>query len=163
MTDNEIIKAKGYVVSEEFVKELEEKYLHYRANSEIHVGGGVCFVEEWQNVAIVTKYILDQIKDSPTVDAALINHQKAEIERLKHFVDANEMLKAEAVKEFAERLKATMEDFARMDFNGSTYYCVGLRHIDNLVKEFTEERGIKHEEASGTAASGDDAAKEGGS
>lgn len=46
--------------------------------------------------------------------------------------------KADAVKEFTERLKATMEDFARMDFNGSTYYCVGLHHIDNLVKEFTE-------------------------
>ena len=46
--------------------------------------------------------------------------------------------KAEAVKEFAERLKQEMEDFARMDFRGSTYFCVGLHHIDNLVKEFTE-------------------------
>ncbi len=46
--------------------------------------------------------------------------------------------RAAAVKEFAERLKATMEDFARMDFRGSTYFCVGLHHLDNLVKEFTE-------------------------
>lgn len=47
-------------------------------------------------------------------------------------------VRAEAVKEFAKRLKQEMEDFARIDFNGSTYYGIGLHHIDNLVKEFTE-------------------------
>jgi hypothetical protein len=86
----------------------------------------------------------------------LINRQKAEIERLeKNLDEKNEeldkvydaladsvkisaVIRAEAVTEFAERLKATMEDFARMDFRGSTYFCVGLHHIDNLVKEFPE-------------------------
>ena len=81
----------------------------------------------------------------------LINRQKAEIEEYKvvekhvtpfFFMNAFdkhiEKAKSEAVKEFAERLKQTMEDFARMDFRGSTYFCVGLHHIDNLVKEFTE-------------------------
>lgn len=89
----------------------------------------------------------------------IVISQRAEIERLKHFVDANEMLKVEAVKEFAERLKKKETTaISCKRFEG----VISTDDIDNLVKEFTEERGIKHEEASGTAASGDDAAKEGG-
>lgn len=85
----------------------------------------------------------------------IAERQKAEIERLKATVDVAEKhvtpfffmsafdkhiekAKADAVKEFAERLKQEMEDFARIDFNGSTYYGIGLHHIDSLVEEFTE-------------------------
>ena len=97
---------------------------------------------------------------SKTID--LINHQNAEIERLTkvnamlfqnadtayqeglneaqalYACEVRGRVRAEAVKEFAKRLKQEMEDFARIDFNGSTYYGIGLHHIDNLVKEFTE-------------------------
>ncbi len=71
---------------------------------------------------------------SKTID--FINRQNAEIEKLNHIVDVNKKVKAEAVKEFAERLKDTA--VARLDFNGSTYFAVGLHHLDDLIEEFTE-------------------------
>jgi hypothetical protein len=46
--------------------------------------------------------------------------------------------RAEAIKEFAERLKANMSNIARMEYAGNTYFCVGYGLIDNLVKEMTE-------------------------
>ena len=73
----------------------------------------------------------------------LINRQKAEIEELREIVfmdrtEAIKRLKAEAVKEFAERLKEECGNVARMEFGGFTYFCVGFEFFDNLVKEFTE-------------------------
>ena len=79
----------------------------------------------------------------------IAERQKAEIEGFEKLEDRlraekadvmyfKQQLKAEAVKKFAKMLKQEMEDFARIDFNGSTYYGIGLHHIDNLVKEFTE-------------------------
>ena len=79
---------------------------------------------------------------------ALINRQKAEIERLSNFVTeercreiANEMIppivkqvKAEAIKEFAERLKNTSEDTT--DYGHPYVLC---KDIDNLVKELTSQ------------------------
>ena len=64
----------------------------------------------------------------------LINRQKAEIERLKPFRDtAYEVLagyyaiaKAEAIQEFAERLKSRLITVTYMNFDDT---------IDNLVKE----------------------------
>ena len=66
----------------------------------------------------------------------LINRQKAEIERLKDMVGQNEgvlpqyenLIKAEAIKEFAERLKEIDDYVSPLD-------------IDNLVKEMTEGNG----------------------
>lgn len=73
---------------------------------------------------------------------ALINRQKAEIERLQRIGSATmrRLVKArpEAIKEFAERLKANMSNIARMEYGGNTYFCVGYDLIDNLVKEMTE-------------------------
>lgn len=71
---------------------------------------------------------------SRTID--FIDRQKAEVERLNHIVDANKMVGAKAVKEFAERVKETA--LTSINVGGSTYLCVVLHHLDNLVKEFTE-------------------------
>lgn len=73
----------------------------------------------------------------------LINRQKAEIERLKEdneiksqkranifeITNAYERGRAEAVKEFAERLKGKCD---------APHWCVWLSEIEDLVKEFTE-------------------------
>ena len=68
----------------------------------------------------------------------LINRQKAKIERLKKYDEERdirlharltEQARAEAIKEFAERLKA--EKFPHTDFGELVY----VEDIDNLVKE----------------------------
>ncbi len=72
---------------------------------------------------------------------ALINRQKAEIERLKeekdNLIRTYAECQAEAVKEFAERLKRQADgwyyDFANFDDTADA-----LTEIDNLVKEFAE-------------------------
>ena len=101
----------------------------------------------------------------------LINRQKAEIKRLEK--QNAEMLisetaefhipmeiafrartahpifreiKSEAIKEFAERLKEIMQDCARMDFGGHTYFIIGIQPVDNLVKEMTEETEVSPHE-----------------
>lgn len=83
---------------------------------------------------------------------SFIKRQKAEIERLqqkyelseaereanvKGFTETLETVRAEAVKEFAERLKSTMfnEDFLFCE------PCDMANIIDNLVKEMTEDEG----------------------
>ena len=96
----------------------------------------------------------------------LINRQKAEIERLKNqdvrnkyptcvsvvkgriytrtLEDYDELIgdiSAEAVKEFAERLKEKSQDCGSISLGTHIYYAAGLHHIDNLVKEFTERSG----------------------
>ena len=89
-----------------------------------------------------------------------ISRQKAEIERLKNLnIKLDEYIvraRAEAVKEFAERLKEELT-------TGMAVMRVStLDIIDNLVKEFTEGRGTNHEATGGTAASGDDTEEKGG-
>lgn len=84
---------------------------------------------------------------------ALINRQKAEIERLNGCVKTEEevrtiakavidvgvaIAKAEAIKEFAERLKEKAEYFEDEDYY---FYYVTPEDIDNLVKEMTEGGG----------------------
>lgn len=74
-----------------------------------------------------------------------VNRQKAEIERLNHIVDVNKMVKTEAVKEFAERLKVEMEDKKYKYITYTDYSktvnaviddCIGA--TDDLIEEFTE-------------------------
>ena len=71
----------------------------------------------------------------------LINRQKAEIERYKGVIKLleNDVLttKTEAVKEFAERLKATFP--SREDKRCTLDDCYTLDCIDNLVKEMAEQ------------------------
>ena len=92
------------------------------------------------------------IEDEYNRQKAEIEEQEAEINRLNYLlqcyaleygtvVDKERVLKsarAEAVKEFAERLKEECGNVARMEFGGFTYFCVGYEFFDNLVKEFTE-------------------------
>ncbi|MBE6582058.1 MAG: hypothetical protein E7648_02185 [Ruminococcaceae bacterium] len=65
-----------------------------------------------------------------------INRQKAEIERLNHIVDANKMVGAEAVKEFAEKLKKKSHPFPCAI---GVEHAVTLRAINDLLKEFEEK------------------------
>ena len=68
----------------------------------------------------------------------IINRQKAEIERLNnHILDVTKMVKAEAVKEFAERLKTRCypwETYGHFHSLVTSEEC-----IDNLVKEMVGE------------------------
>lgn len=50
-----------------------------------------------------------------------------------------ECIKAEAIKEFAERLKAELRDTAKIDFQGGYYYLIGVPFVDNLVEEMVGE------------------------
>jgi hypothetical protein len=70
---------------------------------------------------------------------SLINRQKAEIERLQAIVDSftdigklYSEIKAEAIKEFAERLKA---EFLGDEQIVNIAWANAINHIDNLVKE----------------------------
>ena len=72
---------------------------------------------------------------------ALINRQQAEIERLKEFIvetrRCDKELKAEAVKEFAERLKNK-----KARYNADYFYVIDYipsKEIDNLAKEMIGE------------------------
>ena len=121
MSDNEIIKALECCIKEQCSNCCNCGNWH----------------EQWNCMTEIMKKALD-----------LINRQKAEIERLKKdneyilmqhkfqrrpsgdcWNDVIEKAKAEAVKEFAERLKELMQ------YEAVIYDC----HIDNLVKEMAEE------------------------
>lgn len=73
---------------------------------------------------------------------ALINRQKVTIEQLQTALfkcgEERVTARAEAVKEFAERLKEKIRDVAKIEFQDGYYYLIGVPLIDNLVKEFTE-------------------------
>ena len=82
----------------------------------------------------------------------LINRQKAEIERLTTLAELGQMrandyramrdkaktAKAEAIKEFAERLKQTA--YTHSTITGYQYPVVDVAEIDELVREMTEEK-----------------------
>ena len=117
MTDNEIIKALECCVD--------------------WCGTISCWACPLKNTGCIHFYKLKETLD-------LINRQKAEIERLqKHIQEGIDLAKqipemvalaqAEAIKEFAERLKEEQEFFVNEceDFVGY----VAVSRIDNLVKE----------------------------
>ena len=83
-----------------------------------------------------------------TANAALdlINHQKAEIDRLKEWenllkAEKHSLIKTEAVKEFANRLKNKIKTecnpYGKPTFDYDTSLAI-MRYIDNLVKNITE-------------------------
>ena len=88
-----------------------------------------CYVED-----------INGCKEIPTDQIlALINRQKTEIENLREivFLDRSEAIeaerrkiKAEAIKEFAERL---------IDKCTDPHWCVWMSEIEDLVKEMTEK------------------------
>lgn len=70
----------------------------------------------------------------------LINRQKAEIERLKGWQDVlkaekHSLIKAEAYKEFAKRLKKLTRRFHYLGFSLDCALAVETSEIDNLLKE----------------------------
>lgn len=84
-----------------------------------------------------------------TANAALdlINHQKAEIDRLKECenllkAEKHSLIKTEAVKEFANRLKNKIKTecnpYGKPTFDYDTSLAI-MRYIDNLVKEMEGE------------------------
>ena len=112
MTDNEIIKAVECCLAKEN-----------------------CEVISCEKCPLEKQYECMDIMFHQTLN--LINHQKAEVERLKHrkteLQIRNQELqheKSEAIKEFAEKLKNC--------FAISGDYLDIINIIDNLVKEMTE-------------------------
>ena len=79
----------------------------------------------------------------------LINRQKSEIERLKGSTVVNNIMesqrikreaKAEAYKEFAERLKQHKRKIRGFDLNEEFWdYAVLVENIDNLLKEMGDD------------------------
>ena len=120
MTDNEIIKALELCVTNDYF-EQNCKDCSFKKH------GAVC-------MDVMLKYVLD-----------LINRQKAEIEHLKNIrnekafflaEDIKNEVKANAIKEFAERLKAIYNDDSRYDRpNAHTLIVKLFANIDDLVKE----------------------------
>ena len=47
--------------------------------------------------------------------------------------------RADAVKEFAERLKKCVRDIAKIDFQDGYYYLIGEAFFDNIVIEMVGE------------------------
>jgi hypothetical protein len=129
MTDNEIIKALESIASAS-IGDCQRDCAFY--DGKVHFCGG-----------IVAKHSLD-----------IINRQKAEIERLRTATEEaiacyNRMeslyrikcvelkvAKAEAIKEFAERVRELTKKTAFADCWSEGGF---LDSIDNLVKEMTEE------------------------
>ena len=86
------------------------------------------------------------------IAAECIARQDKEIENLRHnnrqlvyenlkMIKAIKHLKAEAIKEFAERLKKELNNIARVNIDDYDYFCIGLGFIDNLIKEMEGEGG----------------------
>ena len=80
--------------------------------------------------------------DKEQLESDIIN-ENMNLEHIQYEFDLmkqeKSVVRAEAIKEFAERLKEECGKVARMEFGGFTYFCVGYEFFDNLVKEFTEE------------------------
>ena len=110
MTGNEIIKALECLAYHKQCPE-SEVCQYYMDN------GNMC-----DNISLA-KDVLD-----------LINHYKAEIERLERHTEMYHEVRAEAVKEFADELK---EKAHRCDLSTDEheYYSVGVFEIDKLVEE----------------------------
>lgn len=83
----------------------------------------------------------DRIEELPTADVV----PKSEVERLTVNMNAFGLgMKAEkeradnAIKEFAERMKAEMRNLSAWQNGDATFYLVGDSFIDRIVKEMTE-------------------------
>ena len=124
MTDSEIIKALECCKS--MVSSCEE--------CPMHIEGAICHEYELNKKALT-----------------LINRQKAEIElwqneykracaeRDAHICTSN-VMKSEAVKEFAERLEEY--SYESMGNYGSRHMDVSVKDIDNIVKEMEKKYEI---------------------
>ena len=125
MTDAEIVKAL------ECCKSFDDLRACYKCPA---LENGDCS----DGKVYISNFILDNTLD-------LINRQKAEIEKLERAVShledyANSVadkVKAEAIKEFAEKLKCRSHRFKTID--RIFVDCIPLDYIDKLVKEVVGE------------------------
>ena len=114
MTDAEIIKALECCTSDKSIYCEDQCPFYERCN-------------KYENLS---KYALD-----------LINRQKAKIEELSEVLSDTiriryAEIKAEAIKEFAERLKGSKGKISMLIFpREGTFDYIPLENIDNLVKE----------------------------
>ena len=133
MTDNEIIKALNYCCGN--IKNNDEECnedMCYQVCLPESREEGIRWCGEW-----LMKDALD-----------LINRQAAEIERLQKNIDGLniftknhiKVIRLQAIKEFAERLKRTSIDLEIGDDKKFKMTVVSTVAIDNLVKEMTEEK-----------------------
>ena len=161
MTDNEIIKANDlcskmpqqckdcpFCKFDDCVRELAEETINLinrqKANAE-GLTNAVKFLNEQLSSA---KAEIERLQERDETAEKIIREQADTILRLK---DENSRLnkkcenslvaliaaKAEAVKEFAERLK--FEKATGMNWFGKEHYSVRVEEIDNLVKEMVGE------------------------
>lgn len=130
MTDNEILKA----------------YEGLTANQQLNLYRNLYYNDGYATErGIIANAINDMLPK--------YHSQKVEIERLKKaendefceivFTDRSEaikMLKTEAVKEFAERMKDEMGNCARIEAGETQYFVIGYSLIEKVVKEMTEDK-----------------------
>lgn len=73
-----------------------------------------------------------------------LEKEKAEIERLKkginielenYATEYDNKIKAEAVKEYINKAKEEMLNFAKIEINEHYYYLVGISFFDNILEE----------------------------
>ena len=159
MTDNEIIEAETLTSGEINKNKIKAIYPH------ITVSGSIdkpYYNIDWYDIKkqtmyrgfssyklpLVYKWLQEEFEVVEADIDDLINRQKAEIERLKRNIEllaickkdlpeqTAKAIKAEAVKEFAERLKEKQQTFIGDEY---TYKFIYLIEIDNLVKEMVGE------------------------
>lgn len=148
MTYNDVIKAIDKIINKEYPEDV--------------VPTAVCTVEFFRRVRDIidgyrneASYFEDRIDDINREHYDTICELRGEIKRLKKYKNLYEDLKAEnletikainkckaeAIKEFAERLKTkTHNYYPSIDSYCCSQKVVTVKDIDNLVKEMTEER-----------------------
>lgn len=83
------------------------------------------------------------LEDMKTDVYNLINRQKAEIDRFADIGKVYSEVRAEAIREFAERLKRKSyitKPYAFLAPKNTKFAMVDVFDIDNLVKEMTEDK-----------------------
>ncbi len=130
MTDNEIKREQPSfeVRAESLKKRTKEFFSTYENPNGSEDRLEICLIREGYRAVLMAE--------------EEINRQKAEIERLEdlnkcyytscqQIAKSNHEIKAEAVKEFAERLK----EKATPHYFDNTHFAVKVEEIDNLLKE----------------------------
>ena len=142
LTDSEIIKALECCCS----KEIQFRNCPLPQNVKDGLDCGTVIAKECLDLINRQKAEIEDKERVIQFYAGVVENKNADIERLqKHIQEGIELakqipetvatVKAEAVKEFAERLKGQFRDCSRCEIGSHTYYMVGGLLLDNLVKE----------------------------
>lgn len=157
MTDNEIIKALKCCVFTQSCAFDEDKFYCHHGYSKFCdkallddalslINRQEAEIEDWQGGYMTQKQEIANLEIELKAMRGAANSYKAEIERLKAneemaegYADALvEYTKAEAYKEFAERLKNKLTSCSRT-IDGKSEYLICDSDIDNLLKELVGE------------------------